>query len=139
MYRVAAKQIRKRDYQERRVAEKCLDDEEPSRTNNADRDVEYEVICVNTLLGIHPPRASRGVVGCEYENSKSIICLLASSNKRFRRKGIVKDSILFVQTELPFMEGKLNIFRTEDSFMVSETKEDTEYVGRTIMVINQFE
>lgn len=139
MYRVAEKQIRKGDYQEWCVAEECLDDEEPSETNNADRDVEYEVICVNALLEVHPPRISHGVIGCEYENSKSFVCLLASSNKRYKKKGIVKDSILFVQPTLPFEEGKLNVFKTEDSFMVSEVMEDKEYIGRTVMVVNQFE
>ena len=90
-------------------------------------------------MEIHPPKISRGVVGCTYDNMKSIVCLLASSNKRFKRKGIVKDSILFVQPELPFEEGKLNVFRTEDSFMVSDVMEEKEYFGRTIMVINQYE
>lgn len=94
---------------------------------------------MNTLLEVHPPRISHGVIGCEYENSKSFVCLLASSNKRYKKKGIVKDSILFVQPTLPFEEGKLNVFKTEDSFMVSEVMEDKEYIGRTVMVVNQFE
>lgn len=139
MCRVAEKPIWKGRNQERRVAEERLDDEESGETNNANRYVEYEVIFLNTLMEIHPPKISRGVVGCTYDNTKSIVCLLASSNKRFKRKGIVKDSILFVQPELPFEEGKLNVFRTEDSFMVSDVMEEKEYFGRTIMVINQYE
>ena len=139
MYRVAEKQIWKRDHKKRRVAEKCLDDKKSSKINNADRNVEYEVIFVNALLEIHPPRVSRGVVGCEYENSRSIVCLLASSNKRFKKKGIIKDSILFVQPKLPFEEGKLNVFKKEDSFFVSDVMENNEYIGRTVMVVNQYD
>lgn len=116
-----------------------MDDKRSSKINNANRNVEYEVMYVNTLLEIHPPRVSRGVVGCEYENSKSIVCLLASSNKRYRKKGVVKDSILFVQPELPFEEGKLNIYKTEKSFVVSEVEMEKEYIGRIVMVINQIE
>lgn len=116
-----------------------MDDKKSSKINNADRNVEYEVICVNDLLEIHPPRVSRGVVGCEYENSRSIVCLLASSNKRFKKKGIIKDSILFVQPKLPFEEGKLNVFKKEDSFFVSDVMENNEYIGRTVMVVNQYD
>ena len=116
-----------------------MDDEESGETNNANRYVEYEVIFLNTLMEIHPPKISRGVVGCEYENSRSIVCLLASSNKRFKKKGIIKDSILFVQPKLPFEEGKLNVFKKEDSFFVSDVMEDDEYIGRTVMVVNQYD
>lgn len=43
------------------------------------------------------------------------------------------------EMKLTTMARAFNVFRTEDSFMVSDVMEEKEYFGRTIMVINQYE
>lgn len=99
---------------------------------------------MRSLVDVHPPTISYGVVGCSmYENESSIICCTAMDDENFNDMGIVDKSILFIQKMLPFKKGALNVFKTSDiegaQFKLSKEIIDGEYIGRTLMVVNQYE
>ena len=99
---------------------------------------------MENLVTAHPPTFSYGVLGCSmYQNSSSIICCIANNDNNFSDYGIVENSLVFIQKKLPFKEGALNVFKTNNSvdtsFKLSKEMMDGEYVGRTLMSINQYE
>ena len=73
----------------------------------------------------------------------SINCCIANGDNNFADCGIVENSIVFVQKKLPFKEGALNVFKINDNsdtqFKLSRVMVDGEYIGRSLMAINQFE
>lgn len=99
---------------------------------------------MKSFINVHPPTLSYGVLGCSmYQNASSIICCVANGDNNFTDYGIVDNSIIFVQKKLPFKEGALNVFKTDDNgdtpFKLSRVMVDGEYIGRSLMAINQFE
>ena len=78
-----------------------------------------------------------------YQNASSIICCVANGDNNFTDYGIVENSLVFVQKKLPFKEGALNVFKihnnSDTAFKLSRVMVDGEYIGRSLMAINQFE
>lgn len=99
---------------------------------------------MENLVKAHPPTFSYGVLGCSmYQNSSSIICCVANNDNEFTDCGIIDNSLVFVQKKLPFKEGALNVFKvrknTGVAYKLSRVMVDSEYVGRALMSINQYE
>lgn len=95
---------------------------------------------MKSLLKTHPPCSCHGVIGCsDYSKANSIFCLVASSSENYGYMGIVEGSILFVQPRLPYDSNSLNAFQNGDSFTLSKEKIPGIYMGRVLMVINQYE
>ena len=99
---------------------------------------------MESIINAHPPTFSYGVLGCSmYQNASSIICCIANGDNNFADCGIVENSIVFVQKKLPFKECALNVFKINDNsdtqFKLSRVMVDGEYIGRSLMAINQFE
>lgn len=101
---------------------------------------------MNTICDIskHTPCSVNGIVGCDrYENTDSIICLIANNDNNFLNEGIVEKSIIFFNTKGTYEPGKLNVFEREHElpkFKISRTKlSEAKFVGRVIMATNQYE
>ncbi len=101
---------------------------------------------MNTICVIlkHAPCSVNGIVGCDrYENTDSIICLIANNDNNFLNEGIVEKSIIFVDTKGIYELGKLNVFEQKykiPKFKISRTQlPEAGFVGRIIMTANQYE
>lgn len=96
------------------------------------------------IISKHAPCSVNGIVGCDrYENTDSIICLIANNDNNFLNEGIVKKSIIFLDTKGKYEPGKLNVFEREHElpkFKISRTQlPEAGFVGRIIMTANQYE
>ena len=101
---------------------------------------------MNSICDIlkHTPCIVNGIVGCDrYENTDSIMCLIANNDNNFLNEGIVEKSIIFVDTKGTYEPGKLNVFERENEipkFKISRTQlPEAKFIGRIIMTANQYE
>ena len=87
------------------------------------------------------PIVTRGVLGCKGYFSNEIICFIANGDNNFINDGIVENSLVFVDREIPYKKGKVSVFQQPDSsYKLSKAKvRKAEYIGQVVMVINQYE
>lgn len=94
---------------------------------------------------IHPPKMVRDVIGIggfERERRESVVCLHANDDNNFLKEGIVRNSLVYVDTSAEFKDGALNVFKTGGKvpFKLSRTTiPDKEYIGRIFLTVNQYE
>lgn len=89
----------------------------------------------------HPPQKIRSLLGCSGYSTESIVCLIANGDNNFMDYGIVENSLLFVDINKPFRKNSLNVYKgMDEGYELSKDRtENKEYIGRVIMVTNQYE
>ena len=94
----------------------------------------------NSILEKHSPCISSTIFGVDgFDYKESIFCIMTNGDSNFFYFGIVEDSILFVDPDIEFDEGMINVYLTDDeTYKLSRTALDCEYKGRVIMSINIF-
>lgn len=77
-----------------------------------------------------------GVKGM-FEEPESVFCLVADTGDKFLNKGIVNDSLVFVDSNLPCSENKLNVYCLPGGYYRLSEKDDPDafYAGRVIMSV----
>lgn len=95
------------------------------------------------LSGRHEPCIREEVVGCDGYAYKfdCLYCLIVSESRRHVNDGIVENSIIYVDSSIPYEKDRLNIFVNDmGEFELSASREnDKDYSGRVIMTINQYD
>ena len=94
----------------------------------------------NSILEKHSPCISSTIFGVDgFDYKESIFCIMTNGDSNFFYFGIVEDSILFVDPDIEFDEGMINVYLTDDeTYKLSRTALDCEYKGRVIMSMNIF-
>lgn len=96
-----------------------------------------------TLSGKHKPCIKRDIIGCDGYINKTdcIYCLIVNKDGNFLKDGIIENSVVFVDSSIPYEEDKLNVFVTDAGiFQISTTKPlCNDYSGRVIMALNQYD
>ena len=94
----------------------------------------------NSILEKHSPCIGSNVLGIDgFECKDSIFCIMTNGDSNFFYFGIVEDSILFVDPDIEFDEGMINIYlKSDGTYKLSRTALDYEYKGRVIMSMNIF-
>ena len=92
----------------------------------------------NLFLEKHSPCIGSNVLDIDgFECKDSIFCIMTNGDSNFFYFGIVEDSILFVDSDLDFDEGMINVYLKDDgTYKLSRTALDKEYKGRVIMSVN---
>lgn len=110
--------------------------------NHKRSEVELNSVC---CTDIHPPKMIRDVIGIGgYDRDKrsTVVCMHANDDNNFLNEGIVRNSVVFVDTSADFTAGALNVFKTggEVPFKLSKTEiSGAEYVGKIFLTVNQYE
>ena len=92
----------------------------------------------NSILEKHSPCISSTIFGVDgFEYKESIFCIMTKGDRNFFYFGIVEDSILFVDPDIEFDEGMINVYlKSDGTYKLSRTALDYEYKGRVIMSMN---
>lgn len=99
----------------------------------------------DVFINKHEPCAYRGIIGCNgYTNTSNMVCMTANGDNNFVDEGIVENSILFIDTNVEFVEGMLNVFKfpTDCSPQYKLSKKyilNAEFFGKVIMAVNQYQ
>ena len=90
---------------------------------------------------LHPPQKLRGFLGCCGYGSTDLICLVTNGDNNFVKEGIVENSLLFIDKNKEYEGNKLNVYQFPDEqYKLSRALiERADYVGRVILVANQYE
>lgn len=90
---------------------------------------------------LHPPQKLRGFLGCCGYGSTDLICLIANGDNNFVQDGIVENSLLFIDKNKSYEKNGLNVYKLPDEqYKLSKTNiEKADYIGRVILVTNQYE
>ena len=97
------------------------------------------------LLQNHQPCKMKDVIGCDgYTNTNNVVCMTANGENNFIDEGIVKNSLLFIDTSESFIAGMLNVFKLQPDcspqYKLSKDKvPNASYFGKVIMAINQYQ
>lgn len=92
----------------------------------------------------HVPYRFLGVLGCNgYKNTDKVICMTASGDNNFLAEGIIKGSLLFVDTTGECQRGSLNVFKYKaertPQYKLSRRKiPHATYIGKVLMTVNQY-
>lgn len=89
----------------------------------------------------HPPQKLRGLLGCCGYSSGDLICLIANGDNNFVQEGIVENSLLFIDKNKEYESDRLNVYQfPNEQYKLSRTNVDrADYIGRVILVANQYE
>lgn len=72
-------------------------------------------------------------------NQGQVRCFIADGSNNYTDSGIVENSLLYADLNLPFKESELNIFSVNGNFTVSEQElPNAQYIGRVIMSVNRY-
>lgn len=100
---------------------------------------------VNERIDEHPLVYTNGVLGFEGYTGDFKFCVFANGDNNFLSYGIAENSMLIVDTSLPYEPYKLNVFQTDKlikgqrQLKLSLTRlGDFPYVGRVIMSVSQY-
>ena len=88
------------------------------------------------------PATNSGVLGIRgyLDEPESVFCLVAATGEKFLNKGIIDDSLIFVDSNLPCSENELNVYCVPGGyFRLSEKDEpDAFYAGRVVMTVTVY-
>ena len=100
---------------------------------------------VNERIEQHPLVYGHGILGFEGYTGDDKFCVFANADNNFLAYGITENSLLVVDTKLPFAPEKLNDFQTDKlvegqkQLKLSLTKLGAfPYIGRVIMSVSQY-
>lgn len=92
----------------------------------------------------HAPCGYMDMLGINgYKDAKNVICLTANGDNNFIDDGIVKGSLLFVDTGAKFKKEQLNVFKYDANispqYKLSKTKiAGASFIGKVLMAVNQY-
>ncbi len=94
----------------------------------------------------HPIFNGKNMIGLGNYSLRNPLCLIANGDNNFLSYGIAENSLLIVDPEQPFEDGKLSALRKinpvagEPLFKLSVSLiGGYEYAGRVFLTINQYE
>ena len=90
---------------------------------------------------LHQPKKSKDLLGCCGYSSDDLFCLIANGDNNFVQEGIVENSLLFIDKNKDYDSNSLNVYMLSDEqYKLSRTNiEKADYIGRVVMVTNQYE